>query len=350
MALWLVRAGSAGEYENKFLDESRIYLTWDQLRTDLSAFADPAALTTHMAGFYSASINTVRNWTGQVWAFSHRIQKGDWVVLPSKLTGTIHIAEVTGDYQFDPKGENPYYHWRSVRWIEKGIPRSNFDQDLLYSFGAFMTVCRIQRNDAEARVMAMAKNGWQVKTSVGVPAKGGANAAGSDEDDQAPETDLEQFAKDQIMKHVARKYTGHGLARLIEAILRAKGYTTHRSEPGPDKGVDILAGLDPMGFGAPRLCVQVKSGDTPVDRPTLDQLVGTMQNVGAEYGVLVSWAGFKNTVEKEVPAKFFRVRLWRQQDIINELLSNYERLDEDLKAEFPLKRIWAMSLTEESGS
>jgi len=36
MALWLVRAGSNGEYEKKFLDENRIYLTWDGLSRDLS--------------------------------------------------------------------------------------------------------------------------------------------------------------------------------------------------------------------------------------------------------------------------------------------------------------------------
>ena len=31
MALWLVRAGSHGEYEQKFLEENRIYLTWHNL-------------------------------------------------------------------------------------------------------------------------------------------------------------------------------------------------------------------------------------------------------------------------------------------------------------------------------
>lgn len=35
MALWLVRAGSSGEYEKKFLDENRIYLTWDDLDVNL---------------------------------------------------------------------------------------------------------------------------------------------------------------------------------------------------------------------------------------------------------------------------------------------------------------------------
>ena len=36
MALWLVRAGAYGEYEKNFLDESRIYLTWNGLSRDLA--------------------------------------------------------------------------------------------------------------------------------------------------------------------------------------------------------------------------------------------------------------------------------------------------------------------------
>ena len=36
MAVWLVRAGSAGEFEDKFISERRVYVTWDGLNVDLS--------------------------------------------------------------------------------------------------------------------------------------------------------------------------------------------------------------------------------------------------------------------------------------------------------------------------
>lgn len=45
-----------------------------------------------------------------------------------------------------------FHHCINVRWIQQDIPRSNFDQDILYSLGAFITVCRIKRNDAEKRI------------------------------------------------------------------------------------------------------------------------------------------------------------------------------------------------------
>lgn len=46
----------------------------------------------------------------------------------------------------------------------------------------------------------------------------------------------------------------------------------------------------------------------------LDQLIGAMQNVQASHGLLVSWGGFKSSVDKEEATQFFRVRpnIWKQ--------------------------------------
>ena len=93
--------------------------------------------------------------------------------------------------------------------------------------------------------------------------------------------------------------------------------------------------------------MQVKSGDDAVDLPTLNQLIGTMQTVGANQGLLVSWGGFKSSVEKERARHFFKVRLWDQDILIDQLLEVHDKLDEDLKAELPLKRIWTVAAQEE---
>lgn len=36
MSLWLVRAGKNGEYEEKFLKDDRVYLTWEDFDVDLN--------------------------------------------------------------------------------------------------------------------------------------------------------------------------------------------------------------------------------------------------------------------------------------------------------------------------
>ena len=337
MSIWLFRAGGNGEYESKFLDEGRIYLTWDDLSTNLKSLANQDELRAHLYELYPDSKKgRINNWSSQIWPIAHRLSIGDWIVLPSKKKASIHFGIVTGEYEHNPSGPNPFFHSRTVDWFAQDIPRNNFEQDLLYSFGAFMTVCRITRNNAESRLHTMAENGWKypsIKSTVSL----------DDDNIQENQIDIERLAKDQIARLITARFAGHRLSELVDAILKAKGFLTYVAPPGPDKGVDLLAGAGALGFEGPKICVQVKSGDTPVDRPTLDQLIGAMQNFGAESGLLVSWSGFKGTVDKELPAQFFRVRLWDQDALIDELLGCYDQLDDDLKADLPLKQVWSIA-------
>ena len=73
-----------------------------------------------------------------------------------------------------------------------------------------------------------------------------------------------------------------------------------------------------------------------------------MANVGADYGLLVSWGGFKKTILQDQNTQFFKVRLWSRIDILNELLSCYDHLDEQIKEEIPLKQIWVLDNKEDS--
>lgn len=133
----------------------------------------------------------------------------------------------------------------------------------------------------------------------------------------------------------------------MEAILRAQGYTTYRPPSGPDGGADILAGAGPLGFGSPRLVVEVKSEQSPIDRPTVDKLLGSVTKFGANEGLFVSWSGFKNNVQKELAGSYFRVRLWSQTELLDALFDVYDKLDDDIRAELPLKRIWTVALPED---
>jgi restriction system protein len=312
------------------------------LAHNLAKLAERDALFQIMSTLYPDSKpKRLHNWVSQVWPFAHGIKKGDLAVLPLKSQPAIYIGEITSDYHFEPKGPDPFFHWRDVKWIGEAIPRNHFGQDLLYSFGAFMTICRIQRNNAESRILAMRSSGWKAEAISSVTSE--TVMAG---DAIANETDLEQLAQDQIAQIVSSKFKGHAFARLVEAILRAQGYTTYRSPEGPDGGVDIVAGTGPLGFGMPRLCVQVKSQDTPVESKSLNELRGAMQTVRATEGLFVSWGGFKTSIYRQMASSFFSVRLWTQKELLQALFANYDQLDEDIKAELPLKRIWSLAVQE----
>ena len=153
---------------------------------------------------------------------------------------------------------------------------------------------------------------------------------------------LEEAARDEILKFIEANFKRHDLARLVDAVLRAQGYKTEVSPPGPDGGVDILAGSGSLGFDQPRLCVQVKSGGGTEGQRTFNELLGVVSKFASQQGMLVSWGGFTNPVRADAKKDFFRIRLWDQGDLVDAVLQNYERLDAEIKAELPLKRIWVV--------
>ena len=342
MAIWLVRAGGRGEYEQKFIQDKRAYITWNRLATDLLKLSSKESLAKEMAKVYpQTGKNSLRNWVSQVWPFSHEAKRGDLVIVPLKTQPAINIGEITSDYKFDASASDPYYHSFQVKWIGEAIPRTNFGQDLLYSFGAFMTICRIQRNNAEERIKKMRANNWAPEKTLDIMPE-------SHPEDGEPESlDLEEAAHDQISRLLEAKFKGHELTRLVEAILKAQGYTTYRSPEGPDGGVDILAGSGALGFGDPLLCVEVKSESSQVDRPTVDKLIGAVTKYNAKQGLFVSLGGFKTNVQKELASSFFKIRLWTKTELLENLFMNYDKLDEAIKAELPLKRIWIIAGQEE---
>ena len=150
MSLWLVRAGSHGEQEEGALANNVVTIGWDEL-PDLSGIKTREELAELYNRIYpTAKKMEIANYVGQIWRFIHEIQKGDLVALPLKTQSAIAIGKIESNYEYKELANN-IKHIRQVKWL-KTIPRSSFDQDILYSLGAFMTVCKIERNDAENRV------------------------------------------------------------------------------------------------------------------------------------------------------------------------------------------------------
>jgi restriction system protein len=334
MTLWLVRSGRRGEGESHALTNSVVGIGFAEFG-DLSKTRSLDDIRQRIEERRpDAKPSTVTNWAGQADAFVHRIKEGDLVALPLKSAPAIAFGRVTGGYRFVPDASDQMRHQRPVKWIREDVPRSEIDQDLLYSLGAFMTVCQIKRNNAEKRIEALlaGRPSTAPTATPGTP---------SDEGQEAP-VDLDRLSRDQISKRIAARFQGHELAQLVGDILRAEGFVTTVSPAGPDGGVDILAGQGSMGFDGAMLAVQVKSGAQQADAPTLRELQGVMSNFGATRGLLVSWGGFTKSARAEARRLFFQIRLWDSDALVDKITEVYERLPGETQAELPLRRIWTL--------
>ena len=157
-----------------------------------------------------------------------------------------------------------------------------------------------------------------------------------------PSLDIQEYALEQIRDYVERNFHGHALSDLVAAVLEAEGYRVKVSSPGPDGGVDILAGKGPLGFDSPRICVQVKSGHQVSGVNVLRELQGVMQTFKADHGPLVSWGGFARPAEQEARAMHFNIRLWGSVQLLEAVQEHYELLSPYVRSVLPLKQFWAL--------
>lgn len=94
----------------------------------------------------------------------------------------------------------------------------------------------------------------------------GQAAPSSSYDDEAAEAAVNdpvtvptlETIRDRVRTHISENFKGHRLTELVAAILRIRGFVCDVSSPGPDQGVDILAGSGPLGLDSPTLIVEVK--------------------------------------------------------------------------------------------
>jgi restriction system protein len=335
MSLWVVRAGSHGEQQETALKERLVCHAWNEL-PDCSAFSTKDELRkVYVQANPNQNEKQVSSGLGQVWRFAREIRIGDLVALPLRTESAFAFGRVTGEYEYKQVAPN-VVHIRRVEWL-KTVPRSVFPKDILFSMNSALTLFKVTRNDAEDRVKKILDS----STSDSEPVTANPESeAESDFDEGIP--NLEEAARDEILKFIEANFKTHDLARLVDAVLRAQGYKTEVSPPGPDGGVDILAGSGSLGFDQPRLCVQVKSGRGTEGQRTFNELLGVVSKFASQQGLLVSWGGFTNQVKADAKKDFFRIRLWDQGDLVEAVLQNYDRLDAEIKAELPLKRIWVV--------
>lgn len=291
----------------------------------------------------------IGNYAAQLNAFANKIAIGDTVVLPRTRDGILAFGIVTGEYEYLPYGDG-LNHVRRVRWERPDVVRSAINQDLLYSLGAFSTVCQIRRNDAAYRlghILAGADTdpGARPDTLLALP-KADTEVVDSDEAIASDGQDIIRYSRDRILARIREKYSGHSLQNLIAEILRAEGMTCKVYPEGPDGGIDIIAGSGVLGISAPTIIVQVKSQTTPVGSEVLDQLGGVIGQHRADHGLLVAMGGLTAPARAKVDAQQLMVAVWDGEEVLDRLLEHYEVLSDELKKVIPLRRAWLIDESE----
>ena len=336
MPVWVVRGGRRGEFEEIFMSEGVVAIDFG-VAASVGDFGNRESLREYTAN---------RNAAGNLWRFAREIGNGDMVVLPRKSPRVVAVGRVSGGYEFRPSLEAP--HIRPVNWIAQEIPLTDFDSDLLSSLRSDLTVYRIGAADAESRIgKIVAKHLSGSTIDDALDSSDNATLSTETGDDDAFRVDIEEEITDRIVERIRERFYGTRLEYLVASILRASGYHAVETRRGPDGGIDVVAGQGDMGFGHPRLCVQVKSGRSQADIGDYNRLQGNIGSYGADHGLLVSLGDFTRAVRNENERSFFQIRLWGPDVLVDRLLDTYAQLPEDIRSEIPIKNRGILIETEE---
>jgi restriction system protein len=327
---WGIHGGKTGDADSLFLKKGFVAVGWDRmgdlgvLKPNREAFKAKVA-----AAYPDYKPGAIPTAAGQLYRFVHEMKVGDMIVYPSKHDRHVHIGRIEGTYKYDPSLEHSYPSLRPVKWL-RALPRTHFSQGALYEIGSAMSF-------------------FQVKTYVdefttAVEGKVPAPPAKEDKTIAIVAEEIEETTRDFVLKQLAQELKGHPLADFIAQLLGAMGYRTRVSPEGPDGGVDILAHKDELGFEAPIIKVQVKSGEGSVSDQIVSALYGKVQ--GNEFGLMVTLGSITAQAKAFARSKS-NLRLIDGEELVELVLQHYDQFDSRYKGLIPLRRVYVPQALDE---
>jgi restriction system protein len=342
---WTVRTGRSGERTEWGFANGVVGGGWHEI-PDLTHVNDKEQLRGIVSETYGGSKNVVGNLTGQLWSLRSRIQDGDYIVLPIRATSQVAFGQVRDGYKYLAEQEDPgKRHVIQVNWIRTDVPKSLLKQDMLYQLGSALTIFEVGNNDAAFRLerVMSGKQDPGVRSALNVVNKEPNEATETSSEDSSStgfSINLAEVAHDEIAKRLQEDFKGHELSELVEALLTAEGFKCRNSPPGADGGVDVLAGMGPLGMDSPKLVVQVKSQTGAVGDDVLQKLNGAIHRFKADQALLVTFGGVTGPAKSYLEGQYFNIRVWTIDDILQAIYRHYPVLDNEMKARLPLKQIW----------
>jgi restriction system protein len=262
---------------------------------------------------------------GQIFRFTREIDKGDYVLTYLKAEREYLVGTVTGPYQYRPEAfDADYPHVRPVDWLGK-VSRDDFTAPARNSMGSTLTVFSLDdyANEIERLIS-------------GAPAT--EEEAEDLEEETPPFYDEVKAQADELIADLIHQLDPFDFQDLVAAVLRAMGFQAVSTDPGPDRGIDIVAHPDAFGFEKPRIKAQVKHRKSTTGGPDMRSFIGTLRS--GESGLYVSTGGFTRDARREAEHAHEPVSLLDRDEFIQLLLEHYEELESEYKAQIPLRRLW----------
>lgn len=260
--------------------------------------------------------------------FRDEIAVGDHVITYDPGRRVYHLGTIKSDYKRVEGLIPDFENVRDVDWHTE-IERDLLSTATRNSLGAIMTLFRLP--DSAAREIEAAAKGQQTPGS----------AASVDEEPEDELAVLKQYreAAVEFVKDRISRLDDKEMEELAAGLLRAMGYKTRISDPGADRGVDVLASPDGFGFESPRIVVEVKHRpNTAMGSQAIRTFLGGRHQ--DDKGLYISTGGFSKDARYEADRAKIPLMLMDLDGLVKALMEHYESADSRTRALVPLARTY----------
>lgn len=321
---WMVRAGDDNELVEIFSAKKLVAIGWNAMG-DVASLADREGFKRAYAAAYpDHSIRKANTNAGQIYRFYREMSVGDFVLSYDKATRVYKVGEITSDARYSPATIDGYPNIRSVTW-KAIVKRDDLSPSAKNTLGSTMTVFTFDSCAEE------------IRSRMGLPGTL-APVPPSEEEDAAPYAEEVQGRADELISDIVSGLDAYEFQALVAGVLRAMGFRTKESDPGRDRGIDIVATSDAFGFSPPTIKVQVKHRTTKSSGPEIRSFISALNS--EDKGIFISSGGFTEDARTEALRAGGRISLMERDDFISLMLERYVKLEPRFQAMVPLVMVW----------
>ena len=213
-----------------------------------------------------------------------------------------------------------YSDVRNVKWLGD-IPRDKLKVETKNTLGAISTLFNINK-DAKKDILNVYE---------------GKETSNGDDGGSVLIEELEEKSK-EFIKDTVNALDGYQMQDLVAALLRAMGYKTIVSSPGPDRGRDIVASPDGLGLENPVIIVEVKHRNQTMSAPNIRSFKGALKKTNK--GIYVSTGGFTSEAKYEAERSEIPIILMDLDRLVTFIIQYYDNFDSEGRSLLPLKKIY----------
>lgn len=326
---WMVRAGEGGFRFEDFQSGSHVTIGWHEMG-NLSTLTPRADFQKAAAAAYpNVSAGTLSSYAGQTFRFVREMKMGDNVVTYNPSERIYLLGTVAGEYEYTPSIQSEHPNRRRVQWRGK-VDRDDLSVSARGSLGSISTLFQVPLEVGQELERLAAQPAGSHATPV-TPLAAAADEVGNQYKDI--QNQALEFIKDRV-----NALDWSDMQELVAGLLRAMGYKTRISPSGSDRGKDIVASRDGLGFEDPRIVVEVKHRAAAMGSQEIRSFLGGPHE--RDKGLYVSTGGFTKDARYEAERGRIPVTLMDLDDLVKTLLEHYEQADSQTQRLVPLRKLY----------